>query len=703
MSRSGNRTALAAWLTLGSLVACSTPKDKNSAPREVPLAEEAATKGNVPPPAVDVIREAARRPQPRDAALLRRSLVPRGPARLWAAFGLGKLCRTDRAAITSALGVALGAWALDTEPPTSLEVRALTRALGACGTSEAEALLRSWVSPTRPLHLPDLSVHAAVALGALADELGKLEERTWTTLLDAAEREKNPTLLYALGRSSGLGEALAARTLDVAGELITRGPHPGRRHALLALGSAGASAALPLRQVVLSADFPGVERALAVSVLHRLGPAGRDALDPLLTELLGRGLPEKPDDELWLVLGALVKHLEQPRAARQGLMEIPFAPLPPGERPEDVALRRRRVLLRCRAADLVAVLNEKSPALAACDPAHGRPEKEALLRVLDRGKLTGKRAASFDELLASSDPVVQQAALRLLPAHAEYEKTREALVTALGHANAGTRATAFSILASHPHKALTDEKEPAADPRILSAIQAALAPSKEPRPLETTAAALSAAGALRALTLKPAVESLCDGPEFSLHARASSALGLLGSPGRLCPARLQEAAAPPASAPSTPVTLVIDSDLGALRLVLDTPDTFAARARLVAWVQSGVWKSVAVGSVAPGFGVSFGDPDGDGYDGGGAPPLPEETSPRPFEPMSVSLNSFAPGAATTQLLVTVADAPQLNGEKVLLGRAEGPWHLLVSGDELRNARVEAASTSAPTKPGTPAP
>ena len=99
--------------------------------------------------------------------------------------------------------------------------------------------------------------------------------------------------------------------------------------------------------------------------------------------------------------------------------------------------------------------------------------------------------------------------------------------------------------------------------------------------------------------------------------------------------------------------------------------------------------------------MSFGDPDGDGYDSGGAPPFPEETSPRPFEPKSVSLSSFAPGAATAQLLVTVADAPQLNGEKVLLGRAEGPWHLLVSGDELRNARI-GTSVSATTPPA-PAP
>ena len=161
-------------------------------------------------------------------------------------------------------------WATDTQPPSPLELETLARSLGACGSEEAERVLRSWINPSAPGGLAGLGEAAAWGLGALADRTGRLEERTLTVLLDAAEHEKSTLYLYPLGRLPQLSEALAARTLDVAGTLVVAPEQTARGLGVLALGSSGHSAALPLAQLILKTEFAGAERALAVQALSRL-------------------------------------------------------------------------------------------------------------------------------------------------------------------------------------------------------------------------------------------------------------------------------------------------------------------------------------------------------------------------------------------------------------------------------------------------
>jgi len=689
------RFTTAAWSALlvgGCLLGGCRSSSSGAGDKPVnPASSDVETSGaEVRPVDYRLVRDAARRIQASELPLLQRHLAAGGPARLWAAFGLGKLCKHDRPGVTAGLISALATWSLEPAPPSALELRTLARALGSCATEESEHVLRSWVSASAASSLPGLAEAAAFGLGTQADRSGRLEERTLTVLLDAAEREKNRVLLYPVGRLPALGDALAARTLDVAGELLTQkaeGPH---QFAILALGSVGPSASLPLVQLALKADFPASERALAVQALGRLGPAGARALDQTTKELLGRGLPAKADDATWVVLGALLKLLEEPHDARQALAELGRAPLGPTTTPAERGQRRRMIALRCRAAALVAQANEMARGLLECDPEHGAAETEARLEVLGRGPLKAKRASAFAELTKTDNPRLLQAALRLLPRHAEYEGTLELLISALGKPEAGTRATALGVIAAHPERVYTRVKESEPDPRVVTAVQAVLETVGDKPALETIAAALGAAGALGTLTLKPAVERHCLGPHRALHARAQAALGLLGNPNRECrsvglapPAAVQAPAADP-----KPVVVHIDSDLGALELRLDNPDTEAARRRIVELIGQHQYDGVAVAAAAFGFAVTFGDRDGDGYENGDLVPLADELGPSEWSGGSVGFTSFAADAAGSQLLVTLGEAPAMTGEKTRLGTASGPWQLLMPGDVFSSVRME---------------
>ncbi len=689
-------TASIALLLSGCLLGgCRSSGGGGGSKSDKPAASDVEASGAAARP-VDyrLVRDAARRIDAGELPLLQRHLAASGPARLWAAFGLGKLCKHDRPGVTAGLVSALAAWSVEPAPPSPLELRTLARALGSCATEESEHVLRSWVSASGASSLPGLAEAAAFGLGIQADRSGSLEERTLTVLLDAAEREKNRVLLYPVGRLPALGEALAARTLDVAGELLTQKAEGSHQFAILALGSVGPSASLPLVQLALNADFEASERALAVQALGRLGPGGARALDQATKALLERGLPAQADDAAWVVLGALLKLLDEPHEARQMLAELGRAPLGPTSTPAERAQRRRMIALRCRAAALVAQANELARGLLECDPEHGVAEMEARLEVLGRGPLKAQRARAFAELTKTDNPRLLQAALRLLPRHAEYEGTLELLITALGKPEAGTRATALGVIAAHPERIYTRVKESEPDARVVTAVQTMLESSSDKPALETIAAALGAAGALGTLTLKPAVERHCRGPHRALHARAQAALGLLGSPNQECRSAGQPTPAvptPPVLAPTVdqkPVVVHIESDLGALELRLDSADTEAGRRRVVELVGQHQYDGVAVTAAAFGFAVTFGDRDGDGYENGELVPLADELGPTEWSAGSVGFTSFAVDAAGSQLLVTLGEAPAMTGEKTRLGTASGPWHLLMPGDVFSSLRME---------------
>jgi cyclophilin family peptidyl-prolyl cis-trans isomerase len=368
-----------------------------------------------------------------------------------------------------------------------------------------------------------------------------------------------------------------------------------------------------------------------------------------------------------------------------------------GEEKAKKAQRRRLVWLRCRAADLLAGDRYRSQALLDCSPTPSRVSKLALLRVIARGRFTATRAKAFQDLLESDDPVVAQAALRLIPSHPELKKGDRLLLNALASEHAGTQATAAQIIAAYPSRALKDASDVGQNEELLSVLGKLIEDPTGKLPLETRAAAIKAAGALQALSLKPAVERVCDSALEALWGPSARALSLLGRSETKCPAQPGEkeaksaGQAPAQKAPaasSTPevVSLVIDSDVGELGLQLDDASSPESRARFLSLVDQGFYDGISIHGESPGFAIQFGDKNGDGYDETISEPLPHEVTWRPFDALSVGMSAFSEGSQNSQIFVVLSDAPQLTGSRVRLGKAEGPWHLLTVGDVLHSVK-----------------
>jgi peptidyl-prolyl cis-trans isomerase B (cyclophilin B) len=107
-------------------------------------------------------------------------------------------------------------------------------------------------------------------------------------------------------------------------------------------------------------------------------------------------------------------------------------------------------------------------------------------------------------------------------------------------------------------------------------------------------------------------------------------------------------------------------------------------ARLTALARSDFYKGIVVHRVVPSFVVQFGDPHGDGFGGSGTL-LPCETSPVPFAPMTVGMALAGRDTGSSQLFVTLARAPHLDGEYTVWGHASGPWDALREGDVITHS------------------
>lgn len=633
----------------------------------------------------DSLRALVHGPHGGDRDLLFRLLSSDAAGRRWAPLGLGLSCEENNAVDTeSRLLTAVSAWLSADEPHAADELRTAGWAIGVCASPSAEHVLRSWLRAAPASEKTGLLEAGVFGLGALADRTGRLSEQTQTALLDAASHEKRADLLQPLGRIGRLSEAVGAHILEVTGALLTQKERPGSRHALFALGSAGPSAEGPLTQVLLTEKYTPEERAAAAQALSRLGEVGQSALDTALRDLLSRGLPVSYDRELWVPLRAVINSLKGARESKSKLVELAALVLPEGAERAKVAQRRRLIWLRCEAARLLADTNYNSPALKSCDPDSGRDFHLAQIEVLGRDKLRGAREKEFQAALSASDPVTVQAALRLLASHQEVENSAEILEKALRSGAPGTQATAAQLITTYPDRA--HDKKDKEGPRegIVLALKELLVSDKAIAS-EARVAAIDAAGAVGALSLKPEIEKHCNGPAQALWDSARRALALLGSPKTTCPSKLPEGASAVPSF-SGQVTLVAETDVGELVFHLEGRDAPHSAAHFLKKVDEKFYDGLKVHGARAGFAVQFGDLDGDGYQDGPSDPLPHEVSPRPFTTGSFGMTAFSPGSQDTQIFIIQSDAPQLHGSRVHLGRVEGPFHLLVVGDVIHSLR-----------------
>ncbi len=596
------------------------------------------------------------------------------------AYGLGETCALDRDGVTRALVARAAA------PDASADeaVSAIARALGRCATHDAEATLAAWTSGE-----PARAKAACLALGDVA-ESRRLSEESIVALTKAAA--EHAEALFPFSRTDQDG-GVAARVRDLAEAQLARPSTPSRVFAVRALGRTGPDGSARLGAVLGSSDFSAAERAEAARSLARLGAPGQEELARSLSSLLPGADPVSRSSLVGASFGPLltaVESIAHPPVSSAARQLDAIAKLPVDEAAPP-SLRRRVERLRCEAAARLAN-DPGDPRVVACAAgASSEPRELARLAVLGRKPIKGReRAAILDALVRSSSARVRAAALGLVGTHREVEAARELVAWGLDQPHAGTVAAAAETLALRPELVTASIRParrgaPAADPQ--AALQRALDRAWAPDDGETIAALASAAGAVRLEVARPRLVELCKSPWPTLRAHAERALVALGDKAASCPAVPHERAAADLDGARMGARIALDTDAGALVLELDPGAAPAAVARVTRLVAAGFYDGVAVHRVVPGFVVQLGDRAGDGTGGAGEEPLRCETSPAPFEPLSVGVALAGRDTGSSQIFVALSRVPHLDGRYALIGRASGDWSAVAEGDLVRKATL----------------
>lgn len=606
----------------------------------------------------------------------------------WAALGVGALCRGREPDAVRRLAVRAASLAADGSSPARDEaLGAIASGLGRCASDEAERTLRAWLRLE-----PALASAAALALGRVARERRRLDDATIAALLDsAAQRPGEGACFFAIESLPALGPAARQRLLEVGGRALER-EGPARAFAARALGKAGAEAAPALRRLIESETASDVEQANAASSLAALGPGAQ----PELSAALGTRARALIDAKAWLtseygVVLTLLEGLEPKGADAELLRELAQLPLDG----EPAPVRRRKLMLRCRAAAVLAGSASLNSTLLGCDPSPAAERREgslALLRVLGRGSLAKGRGVRFQELARSTDLLVREAALELLTNHDEASDIPELLAAALDAKEPGLRATAAKVLARYPARAqvagdqsaATDRASAAADPRVVQALTKQLAEIGVSSDIELSSLLLDAAASLELLGAKPALERACASSNPTLRQHAERGFAAIGEPQRRCPTVADKAALTVAAV--SDFRIEFETDVGPLGLSVSGSSPFAAE-RLLQLARAGFFDGMPVHRAVPGFVVQIGDPDGDGFGGPNLPPLRCQVGLEPFDVGSVGVALAGRDTGLSQFFVTLRRAPHLDGEYSLIGHATPGWEKLTPGDRILKARV----------------
>lgn len=415
-------------------------------------------------------------------------------------------------------------------------------------------------------------------------------------------------------------------------------------------------------------------------------------------------------------------------AAKKALVDLASLPVPAGAPP---AIVRRVAWLRCKAADRLAGADHKDKLLVACDPITPsdpsdarapsglRPAEiyagsiglRAMVDVLGRARLVGPRLAAFAAIADGKDTRARAAALELLADHEEVESSADLLARALRSEATGVSGTAAEVLKKQPQRAaeapkqtnkkakrkrkrdgedvVPDEPRPIS-PALIEALLAALAKPIVNDDPEIADALVAAAGALGAKAAKARIDELCRSPHPTTREQAEIALGLLGDK-KACPAPAEGGPLPSEldHLVTSKVTLSIESDAGALTLTLDPAFAPVMVTRLKDLAQAGFFDAMVVHRVEGGFVTQLGSPWGDGSGGPfGKPALRCETSPLPFNALTVGVALSGRDTGGSQIFVMHASAPHLDGAYPLVGTAKGPWAAFVDGDRITKVKVE---------------
>ncbi len=717
----------AGWWTLVLFLGCSSASsgthsgplgvdagpaaDESAILRAIRLAADLRRAADIPPDAVrnrdPVVRRAQARALARildqDATPLLRALDDEdGEVVAWAAYGLGESCKghEERATALAARLESLGDAAAAKAGP------AVLRALGRCATDVAESALRPW------LRVAAYGTEAAsFALGEVAARRGGLSTETAAALLDAASGSSPaPVALYPFSRSDvALEPAQAARLRGAARSGLAR-PGPFRLFAIRILGRLSDSeSSRDVAALLQTGDATGAERVEAAHSLARMKEPGQAALAEAVASL-GRARPgELEAGGRFNLLLSVVESLSTAGAA---LAEAPLWGLARLEASAGTgpAGLRRVSMLRCAAAAKLARGAWESEVLRRCDLEDGEVGERARLAALaqEDAPLNRARRAALSDLGRSGHARVREAALDVVASHPEMgDAGRSLLAQALGTSEPGVVAKAAEIVRSHPERVFVlapSERRAALDPlspppsgtpaRELDGAVAAALRGALTRPwavdlVETRAALIEAALATGLPEGQRLAAVACRDDNATLRARTAKSLSSTGAPDARCgPPDDRGLPAPEIGHElAAPIRIALDTDAGSLALVLDPVDAPVAVTRLTALARAGFYTGTSFHRVIPGTLAQFGDPGADGY-GGSGQLLRCETSPRPFERADVGVALAGRDTGSSQLFVTMARAPSLDGQYTWVGHAEGDWDAVAEGDRIRAVRVE---------------
>ncbi|MFO0588648.1 MAG: peptidylprolyl isomerase [Polyangiaceae bacterium] len=336
------------------------------------------------------------------------------------------------------------------------------------------------------------------------------------------------------------------------------------------------------------------------------------------------------------------------------------------------------------------------------------------VEVLGRAEITGARLAAWKAFAEGADIRAREAAIELLEEHDEIDGAAPVLAKALASKLPGVVGAATELLTKHPERAADspgkkrkkkgrdrDDKDrdkhedgpialgpPSA--QVVKALLAVLGNKGEAPDPELIDSAIDAAGALALKEATPRIEETCKSPYPTTREHSAKAIALLSG-------KKVECAAPPEGGPvpsemhalvTGRAKLTLDTDAGQFTIALDGSLAPVAVTRFVELAKSGYYDNMVVHRVVAGFVTQFGAPFGDGSGGPeGKPPLRCETSPMPFDPLTVGVALAGRDTGSSQLFVMHGRFPHLDGKYAVVGAATGPWGAFVDGDLIQKVTV----------------
>lgn len=609
----------------------------------------------------------------------------------WAAYGIGMSCRegidADRPLVARAMGLAVERVPLGLAQPSPwVEI---PRAVGRCASPGAPVLLRDWLTS------PKFDIQAvSLALGDLADKRGTLDISTARALLDIAGREEpsGRVAVYPLSRLPKIDAALSAPLVNLLRSALPT--QNEERWFLLKVASRAvpdATVAQLLGKIAGNERSPFEQRVEALRSLGKQAGPGQRELGKFLAGLLkGEALTRGTGrDEPSLALVALEALGDRP-TERAILTKL--ASLGSRERSLPVAVARRVVHLRCKAAEMLVGSRWSATPLAGCASVAAREaaiEGAAKIRAMGRSRWTTTTLTAWRRFATAEEHTLRVQAFEALRKHPEVAgQVRGDLVRALGSDAPGLVAVAAETLAETPTLARDSVKDGGEDDAIGARIVELL--TLPLRDLETTTQVMRAAGALGLQPAIPPIESLCtERSEPPILAQAAASLErLTGSP-RVCAGRLRAELPDEAKRLAKALhTITFQTDAGTLRVTLEPELAPTIVTRIVELARSGFYKGQVIHRVVPGFVTQIGSPMGDGYGGPfDRPSVPCETSPRTFGKLHVGVALAGRDTGSSQIFVTHAPTPHLDGKYAWIGTADGPWERAVVGDRIEEVLV----------------